>query len=62
MFMKPGEAEQYINAYGAERMLYGTDFPLWDPVVEVKRFLSLDLSDDTREKIAYKNALSILKK
>ena len=62
MFMKPGEAEQYINAYGAERMLYGTDFPLWDPVVEVKRFLSLDLSDDAREKIAYKNALSILKK
>ncbi len=62
MFMKQGEAEQYINAYGAERMLYGTDFPLWDPVVEVKRFLSLDISDDAREKIAYKNALSILEK
>ena len=62
MFMKQGEAEQYINTYGAERMLYGTDFPLWDPVVEVKRFLSLDLSDDAREKIAYKNALSILEK
>ncbi len=62
MFMKQGEAEHYINAYGAERMLYGTDFPLWDPAIEVKRFLSLNLTDSQFEKIAYQNALSLLKK
>lgn len=59
-FMQEGEAEHYIRAYGADRILYGTDYPLWDPVVEVKRFLELGLTDDEREKIAYKNALRIL--
>lgn len=62
MFMQEGEAEHYIKAYGPERMLYGTDYPLWDPIVEVKRFLELGLTDDEREKIAYKNALRILEK
>ena len=61
MFMQKGEAEKYINAYGAERMLYGSDYPLWDPEKEVKSFLKLKLSDDDFEKIAYKNALRILK-
>ncbi len=62
MFMQPGEAEHYIRAYGAERMLYGTDFPLWDPRVEVPRFLALSLTDREREMIAYQNALRILEK
>ena len=62
MFMKQGEAEHYINAYGAERMLYGTDFPLWDPVVEVKRFLELQLNASQFDKISHQNALRILKK
>ena len=62
MFMKQGEAENYINAYGAERMLYGTDFPLWDPIVEVKRFLELQLNASQFDKISHQNALRILKK
>ncbi len=62
MFMEEGEAEKYIHAYGAERMLYGSDYPLWDPEKEVKSFLELKLSDEDFEKIAYKNALRILKK
>ena len=61
MFMQKCDAEKYINAYGAERMLYGSDYPLWDPEKEVKSFLKLKLSDDDFEKIAYKNALRILK-
>jgi len=61
-FMEPGEPEHYIKAYGAERILYGTDYPVWDPAIEVKRFLSLALTDAEMEKIAYKNALEILKK
>ncbi len=54
MFMPKGEAERYIGLYGAERMAYGTDYPLWDPVVEMKRFLQLDLREDQFEQIAHK--------
>lgn len=60
MFMEDGVAEQYIGMYGAERMAYGTDYPLWDPIQEVKRFLQLDLSDDQFEQIAYKTATRFL--
>ena len=61
MFMEPGEAERYINHYGAERMAYGTDYPLWDPVAEVNRFLQLKLTDSQFEQIAHKTAERILK-
>ena len=61
MFMEEGEAERYINYYGAERLAYGTDYPLWDPVEEVKRFQSLKLSDAQFDQIAHKTAERILK-
>ena len=61
MFMGEGIAERYIRLYGAQRMVYGTDFPLWDPEVEVKRFLQLQLTPQEQEQIAYKTALHILK-
>jgi len=56
MFMAEGEAERYINLYGAERMAFGTDYPVWDPVEEVQRFLSLNLTWEQKEQIAWKTA------
>ena len=61
MFMEKGVAERYINSYGAERMAYGTDYPLWDPVTEVTRFQQLNLSSGQFEQIAHKTAERILK-
>lgn len=61
MFMEPGVAEGYIRHYGADRFLYGTDYPMWDPVVEVERFFSLDLTDDEKEQIAWKTAAQLLR-
>ena len=60
MFMEPGVAEKYINAYGAERMAYGTDYPLWNPAAEVNRFLQLKLTADQFDQIAHKTAERIL--
>lgn len=56
MFMEKGVAEYYINLYGAERMAFGTDYPVWDPVEEVARFLALDLTMAQKEQIAWKTA------
>ena len=61
MFMEQGEPEKYINSYGAERMAYGTDYPLWDPVREVRRFQELKLTDEQFDQIAHKTAERILK-
>ena len=60
MFMEQGEPEKYINLYGAERMAFGTDYPLWDPAVETRRFLELKLTDEQFEQIGHKTAERIL--
>lgn len=60
MFMEPGVAEKYINLYGAERLAFGTDYPLWDPVKEVQRFLDLKITPEQKEQIAWKTAKEFL--
>lgn len=60
MLMDKETALRYIRLYGPERLVYGTDYPLWDPVAEVKRFLELGLTDDETEQIAYKTAQRVL--
>ncbi len=60
MFMENGVGEKYIRLYGPERMVYGTDYPLWDPVNEVRRFFSLKLTDTEFEQICHKTAENFL--
>ena len=60
MFMEEGVAESYINNYGADRFVYGSDFPMWNPVKEMERFLRLKLTDDQFEQIAHITAERIL--
>lgn len=60
MFMEPGVPEHFINRYGAERLAYGSDYPLWDPVEEVQRFFRLKLTAAQFEQIAHKTAQRIL--
>lgn len=60
MFLRKEEAEFYVNHYGAERLAYGTDYPVWDPVREMERFMSLDLTMEQKEQIAWKTASRFL--
>ena len=59
--MEEGMFERLIKAYGADRLLFGTDFPMWDSKEELERFMSISLSETDREKILYSNAVSLLK-
>ena len=61
MFMEEGVAERYINHYGAHRFVYGSDYPMWNPETEVKRFLQLKLTESQLEQIAWKTAVELLK-
>lgn len=60
MFMDRGMPERYINIYGAERMAFGTDYPVWDPVHEVQRMMELNLTMEQKEQIAWKTAARFL--
>lgn len=54
-------AKELIDAYTPERILFGSDFPMWTPEEELEKFMQIDLSDDAREKILFTNAANILK-
>ena len=54
--MTPERANELIEAYGTERVLFGTDYPMWLPDVELERFMKIELTDEQRENILYKNA------
>lgn len=53
--VSPEEAVKVIHRYGADRVFFGTDYPMWDPVEEMQRFQALPLTEAEREKIAHAN-------
>lgn len=53
-------AKELIRIYGAERMLFGTDFPMWTAKDELDKFFSMELTDEENELILNKNAKKIL--
>jgi predicted TIM-barrel fold metal-dependent hydrolase len=60
MFMSPEKVVAYVRAFGVKRVLFGTDFPIWDAASEVKNLESLPLTDDEKEQIFFRNAQRIL--
>lgn len=54
------EATRVIRCYSRDRVLFGTDFPMWNPSEELQRFLALGLNEDEQEKILRKNAEDLL--
>jgi predicted TIM-barrel fold metal-dependent hydrolase len=59
-FIVSRRAVELIRQYGAERFLFGSDYPMWDPAVCLEEFMSLDLADGEKEHILWKNAHAIL--
>ena len=54
------DAVRIIRSYAPERVLFGTDYPMWDPREELERLLALGLTDGERERILEKNAGALL--
>ena len=53
------KAKELISAYGSDRVLFGTDYPMWDPEEEIERFLKIDLTEKERQDILYNNAAKL---
>lgn len=53
--LDPAEAAQVIRRYGADRVFFGTDYPMWSPKGELARFMALPLTDEERELILHRN-------
>lgn len=57
--ISPEKAKELIMAYGVERVLFGTDYPLWEIQDEIDRFMKIDLTDEQREDIFFNNAVRL---
>ena len=47
------DAMRLIEGYGPERLMFGTDYPLWVMEKEIERFFSLPLTDTQRRQILF---------
>ena len=60
MYLGNRRSAELIRAYGAERFLFGSDFPMWSPTDELERFLALGLTSAENRLILQDNAIKIL--
>jgi aminocarboxymuconate-semialdehyde decarboxylase len=49
-----------IDYYGIDNVMYGTDYPCWDPAPCLKLLENVTLSDADKHKLFYSNARRIL--
>jgi aminocarboxymuconate-semialdehyde decarboxylase len=49
-----------IDYYGIDHVMYGTDYPCWDPAIALKLLDEVGLSKEDQQKIFYDNARRIL--
>lgn len=54
------QAEDMIKKHGVKWFFWGSDFPMWDHSGELERFMKLNLSEEDREAILWKNAEKFL--
>lgn len=58
--LSPEKAVNYVRRFGVEKFFFGTDYPMWNAVEEVERFLKLDLTETERKKIFSENLIEFL--
>ena len=55
-FVSPQKAKMLIRKYGADKVLFGTDYPMWDYEREIESFFSLGLDENEIRSILSINA------
>ncbi len=54
-WLKREEALDIIRAYGAERVLFGTDYPMWPQKPDLDHMKMLELTEDEYDQIFWRN-------
>lgn len=47
---------ELTRLYGTDRVMFGSDFPMWDPTSELEKFASIGFSESELEDLLYNNA------
>ena len=59
-WLKPEDAKRIIRAYGTDRVLFGSDYPMWSPKKELETFFSLGFTEEENRAILWDNANKLL--
>lgn len=57
--LSPEKGRELVRCYGADRVLFGTDYPMWLPSEELERFYALELTPEENEQILWRNAAKL---
>ncbi len=52
----PRRTYELTQIYGTDRIMFGSDFPMWEPTNEYKLYTALDFSKDELEDLLHHNA------
>lgn len=55
-FLGPRRTRELVEIYGYDRILFGSDFPMWNPGSELNTFRSLGFSQDALDRMCWHNA------
>lgn len=58
--LSPEHSAELIKKFGADRVLWGTDYPMWTSKEELLRFGKIPLTDEERRLILSENALRVI--
>ena len=56
LFLEPGVPERIIALHGADKVFFGTDYPIATQKEELERFNKLNLDEKTKKAILFDNA------
>ena len=60
-YISSDTAKKIIETYGVDKVLFGTDYPMWLPEEELERFFKIGLTEDENKQIFSENAKRLFK-
>jgi len=60
VYLGPRRTTELIRHYGSERILFGSDYPMWNPIEEMERFYLNDLTSQEQEQVLWRSAEAYL--
>ena len=59
IYLDHDHATRLIRAWGADKVIFGTDYPMWSPEADIEAFFDLDLTESERRAILWDNACRV---
>lgn len=58
--LSPQDAKKFIHEYGVDKVLWGSDYPMWEAESEMELFHKMGLTKEEENMILYENAANLL--